>query len=219
MFTDQHRLHEVCDSGTLAGSALPSCQALPCNFSWPGPKVCFGWTSWEGWLVGVLVVGGGYQPGTPFWWVWVGWVPIDSSFVWGAAIQQFFGAKLEHQNPHMSRCFVLFFCGETAEKLLWSKEARAASGMMGLLESTQKNLQRVLSFAEMPKQCQVEVWMKSRKFSFPNAGWVSSVRWIRRFMVNLLRCLDFSSSYDPTETQEGFRKAMHWTIPELLVPR
>lgn len=29
----------VCDSGTLAGSALPSCQALPCNFSWPGPKV------------------------------------------------------------------------------------------------------------------------------------------------------------------------------------
>lgn len=29
----------VCDTGTLVGSALPQCQPLPCNYSWPGAKV------------------------------------------------------------------------------------------------------------------------------------------------------------------------------------
>ena len=85
---------------------------------------------------------------------------------------QFFGAKLEHQNPHMSPVdLYIFFCGETAEKLLWSKEARAASGMMRVfLRLHPEKPSKSLEFRGNAKaQYQVEAWLKSRKFSFPNA--------------------------------------------------
>ena len=185
-------LPEVCDSGTLAGSALPSCQALPCNFSWPGPKVCLGVDQLGGFPWGFWKVGVTNQVA----------VLVGLSWLGSDRFELCMGSRNFHNFLELSwstriliwarRCFVLFFVVKLQRN---SCDRRKHAQLVGWWGSswgfTQKNLQRVLSFVEIPKQCQVEVWLKSRKFSFPNAGWVSSVRWIRRFMVNLLRCLDF----------------------------
>lgn len=110
--TDQHGLHEVCDSGTLAGSALPSCQALPCNFSWPGPKVCLGLDQLGGLVGGVLK--GGVTNQVPRFFRGLSWLGSDR-------FELCMGSRNFHNFLELSwstRILISrFFCA-TAEKLL-----------------------------------------------------------------------------------------------------